>query len=153
MAKGTRAEKIKFAKEQVKKGVTAPGKLQKIVKEKFGSGLNFSDLGVVYPKKLGAKKKAAGKKTGKKRGRPKGSKNKARKPGRPPKKGGRRGRKPGSSSDQWLLLAGDQAEMYGGMRQLQNRAAELLSEGYTQNDIAIYEKTSMTLTVKTDITL
>lgn len=152
MATGTRAEKIKFAKEQVKKGVTAPRDLQKIVKEKYGSGLNFSDLGVIYPKKPGAKKKTAGKKTGKKRGRPKGSKNKARKPGGPGKKAGRRGRKPGYSSEQWLLLAGEQAELYGSLRQLQNRAAELLSEGHTQNDIAIYEKTSLTMTVKTAIT-
>ena len=147
MAEATRKDRIKFAKEQVKKGVTAPKQLQQLVKKKFGTGLAFMDLGAVFPKKPGAKKKAGKKKTGK-RGRPKGSKNKPK--GRRGRPAGRRGRPTG---DGWFLMVGDEGEVYGSNRQLQNRVADLLAEGYTQDDISIYEKTSMKLTVKTSITL
>ena len=148
MPTASRSDRIKYAKELVKKGETAPKKLQKLVKEKFGTGLAFIDLGAVFPKKPGAKKKkaakkkAAKKKTGK-RGRPMGSKNKLR---------GRAGRgRP--TGDQWFLMVGNEGEVYGSSKQLQNRVADLLGEGYTQDDISIYEKTSMKMTVKTTVTL
>ena len=151
MPEATRQDRIKFAKEQIKKGVTAPKEIQQLVKKKFGTGLAFIDLGVVFPKKPGAKKKAAKKKAGKKktgkRGRPKGSKNKPRKRGRP---AGRRGRPAG---EQWLLMVGNEGEAFRSSKKLQNRVADLLGEGYTQDDISIYEKTSMKMTVKTSITL
>ena len=151
MAEATRADRIKFAKEQVKKGVTAPKELQQIVKKKFGTGLAFVDLGVVFPKKPGAKKKAGKKKAGKKktgkRGRPMGSKNKPKGRGRP---AGRRGRPAG---EQWLLMVANEGEVFGSSKKLQNRVADLLGEGYTQDDIAIYEKVTMKMTVKTSITI
>ena len=151
MAEATRQDRINFAKEQIKKGVTAPKQLQQEVKKKFGTGLAFIDLGAVFPKKPGAKKKAGKKKAAKKktgrRGRPKGSKNKPKGRGRP---AGRRGR---PTSVGWFLMVGNEGEVYGSSKQLQNRVADLLSEGYTQDDISIYEKTTMEMTVKTSITL
>ena len=136
MPEASRSDRIKFAKELVKKGETTPRKLQQLVKKKFGTGLAFKDLGKVFPKKPGAKKK------GKKRGRPAGKKR-----GRP---AGRRGRPTG---DQWFMLVGNEGEVFGSSKKLQDRVAALLGEGYTQDDISIYEKTSMKMTVKTTVTL
>ena len=148
MAEATRQDRIKFAKEQIKKGITAPKQLQQEVKKKFGTGLAFIDLGAVFPKKPGAKKKKAGKKTAAKkktgkRGRPKGSKNKSR--------GRARGGRP--TGDQWFLMVGNEGEVYGSSKQLQNRVADLMGEGYTQKDISIYEKVTMKMTVKMSVTL
>jgi len=148
MATATRTEKIKFAKEQYKKGVTAPARLQQLIKKKFGTGMNFRDMGKVFPQKPGAKKKAA-----KKRGRPAGSSTGRGKAGRPRKKGGRRGRPVGYSSNRWLLLSGDEVELFGSMMKLKSRVADLIGEGIPQADIAVFEKTSMKMTIKTSVSL
>jgi hypothetical protein len=136
MATRIAQDKVKYAMELYKNGVTAPAKIQQALKKKFGSGMNFRDLGKVFPKKSGAKKKT-----------------KRRDPGRPKKNARRRGRPVGSSSDQWLLLAGEEAEVFGSRRKLQERVAALLGEGTSPRDLAVYEKTSLKLTVKTSITL
>ena len=147
MAKSERQEKIKFARELYKKGITVPAEIQRTVKEKYGGGIAFIDLKKVFPAKKGGKKKTS-KRDGTKKA---GKKTVGRKTaGRPRKKGGRRGRPVG---DQWILLVGDETELHGAVRHLQNRVAELISEGIAQESIAIYEKTSMEMTIRTDITI
>jgi len=137
MAKTSQREKIAYAKQLHKAGTTRMADIQKGVKKKFGSGLSFRDLGKVFPKKRGAKKNAQ-----------------RRGPGRPAKAMGNRGGRPtGWSSDQWLLVAGDEAEAFGSKTRLQNRVANLVGEGVSPGEIAIYEKTSMKLAVKTTVTL
>jgi hypothetical protein len=145
-----RKDRIAYGKQLHGKGVRSIAELQKAVKAKFGKGIAFRDLTSVFPQKPGGKKKT--------RGRPPkpGGKKKTR--GRPPtrgaKKTGRRGRPRGATAaGQWLLVAGDEVERHGGIRNLQSRVAELLAEGYTQDDISIYEKTSMDMTIRTTVTL
>jgi hypothetical protein len=144
MPTATRREKMKFAREQYKKGVTAPAKLQSMLKKKFGSGMSFMDLGSIFPKKPGAKKKKAAKKAAKKRGRP---------ASRPRKKTGRRGRPAGATRDQWLVAYGDEGETVDSKTQVQAKVSALISEGVSVEDITVYQKTSLKLTVKTAITL
>jgi len=148
MAKTSQREKIAYAKTLHKAGTTRVADIQKGVKEKFGTGLNFRDLGKVFPKKRGAKKKA--KKRGP--GRPPKAATPRRRPGRP-KSSARRGRPAGWSSDQWLLMAGNEGETIGSKTKLQTRVAQLMGEGMAPSEITVYEKTSMKLAVKTTITL
>ena len=97
--------------------------------------MNFRDLGKINPS--GRKKKA------KKRG-----------PGRPPtRKPGRPGRPKGWSSNQWLLLVDGEAEVFGGKRALESRVAKLIAEGCAAKDMAVYEKSSMRMTLRTSVTL
>ena len=132
----SREDRIAYAKKLHEKGIHATAELQKAVKAKFGQGIAFMDLPRVFPQKPGGKKKT--------RGRPaKGG----------AKKTARRGRRRATAPSQWLLVAGDDVELCGGVRQLQGRVAELLGEGFSQDDISVYEKTSMEMTIRTTVTL
>ena len=134
-------QKLAYAKELHKKGITAPAKIQQAVKKKFGTGMNFRDLGKINPS---ARKKKKKKKPVAKRG-----------PGRPPKAGkpGKPGRPKGWSSGQWLLLIDGAAEVYGGKRALEGRVAELVAQGHAASALAVYEKATMKMTLKTSVTL
>lgn len=139
----TRAQKIKFAKDAYKKGTKTVAGLQKVVKAKFGTGISFRDIGQVFPassRKASAarKAKAASKKRGRKPGRPKGSRNKTT---------ARRGRPPASARDSLLLMAGDEVEVFSSSRSLETRVAELLAEGYAPNDLSVYEKTNLKVSI------
>jgi len=141
--------KLAFAKAQYAKGVTAPAKLQKMVKAKFGTGMNFRDLGKVFPKK---KKKA--KKTGRAArrgpGRPPRRTGARRGPGRPPKRAGRPGRPVGN---EMMLVVGDVAEAFGSKRKLESRVAELVGQGVPTEDITVYEKARVQMKITTQITV
>jgi len=50
-------------------------------------------------------------------------------------------------------MAGDEGETFGSKTKLQNRIAKLVGQGVSPGDVAVYEKTSMTMTVKTAVTL
>jgi hypothetical protein len=142
---GDREEKIAYTKKLLAEGTSRVPEIQKAVKAKFGTGISFRDLGSVFPKKPGAKKKAA------KRGPGRPRKKAGRKPG--PKPGRRPGRPKGWSSDQYLLMVGEVCEVFGGKRALESRVAELIAEGHAADDLAVYEKSSMQLTLKTTVTL
>jgi hypothetical protein len=141
--------KLAFAKTQYAKGVTAPARLQKLVKAKFGSGMNFRDLGKVFPKKKKAKKEA-GRAARRGPGRPPRRTAARRGPGRPPSRAGRPGRPVG---DEMMLVVGDVAETFGSKRKLESRVAELVGQGVPTEDIAVYEKARVQMTIKTQITV
>lgn len=149
-------QKLAYAKELHKKGITAPAKIQQAVKKKFGTGMNFRDLGKINPSGRKKKKKKPVAKRGP--GRPPkavlGRPPKAG-PGRPPKaaKPGKPGRPKGWSSGQWLLLIDGDAEIYGGKRALEGRVAELVAQGHAASALAVYEKATMKMTLKTSVTL
>jgi hypothetical protein len=132
----SREDRIAYGKKLYEKGVRSIAEMQKAVKAKHGKGIAFRDLTSVFPQKPGGKKKT--------RGRP---------PKRGAKKTGRRGRPRAAAASQWLLVTGDEVELHSSIRPLQGRVAELLSEGFSQDDISIYEKTSMDMTIRTTVTL
>ncbi|MBN1444051.1 MAG: hypothetical protein JXA90_15175, partial [Planctomycetes bacterium] len=138
MPKTSQREKIAYAKTLRQGGTTRMADIQKGVKAKFGTGLNFVDMARVVPKKAGAKAPAP------KRG-----------PGRPPKaKASARGGRPkGWSPDQWLLVVGDDGETFGSKRKLEARVAKAIGEGVPPSAMALYAKTGMKLLVKTAITV
>lgn len=139
--------KLAFAKTQYSKGVTAPAKLQQMVKAKFGTGMNFRDLGKIFPKR----KKKAGKKAARRGpGRPPSRRGARRGPGRPPRRAGRPGRPVG---DEMMLVVGDVAEAFGSKRGLESRVAELIGQGVPTEDITVYEKSRVRMTIKTQITV
>ena len=144
----SREDRIAYGKKLYDKGVRTIPEIQKAVKAKHGKGIAFRDLTSVFPQKPGKKKT---------RGRPPKTDAEKKTRGRPPKRGakktGRRGRPRGTTASQWLLVAGDEVELHGSIRPLQGRVAELLAEGYTQDDITVYEKTSMEMTIRTTVTL
>ena len=59
MPQASPREKIAYAKTLRQAGTTRMADLQKAVKAKFGTGLNFTDMAHVVPKKAGAKTQAA----------------------------------------------------------------------------------------------
>ncbi|MBN1443722.1 MAG: hypothetical protein JXA90_13515 [Planctomycetes bacterium] len=138
MPKTSQREKIAYAKTLRQAGTTRMADIQKGVKAKFGTGLNFVDMARVVPKKAGAKAPAP------KRG-----------PGRPPKTktGARGGRPKGWSPDRWLLVIGEDGEAFGSKRRLETRVAKAIHDGVSPSAMALYAKTGMKLTVKTAITV
>lgn len=134
-----RKDKIAFAKAEYKRGVHAPKDLQAAVKKKFGSGLAFRDLGTVFP---ASSKKKAGKKAGRKKsGRPAN--------GAHP----RRGRPPAAAQDSLALFYGDEVELLSSRRQVEQRVAELLAEGYSSEDLSVYERTNMKLAIRQTLSI
>jgi hypothetical protein len=142
--------KLAFAKTQYAKGVKAPAKLQQLVKAKFGSGMNFRDLGKVFPRSKKKAKKKAGRAARRGPGRPPSRAGARRGPGRPPKRAGSPGRPVG---DEMMLVVGDVAEPFGSKRKLESRVAELVSQGVPTENIAVYEKARVRMTIKTQITV
>jgi len=60
MPKDNTREKIAYARHVLKSGTTQVADIQKAVKKKFGSGLDFRDLAEVYPKGGGGGKSPSG---------------------------------------------------------------------------------------------
>ena len=52
-----------------------------------------------------------------------------------------------------MLVVGDIAEAFGSKRKLESRVAELVGQGVPIEDVAVYEKTRIRMTIKTQITL
>jgi hypothetical protein len=152
----TGKEKIIFAKELRASGTTRVADIQKAVKKKFGTGMDFRDIGKVFPKKRGLKKKAKKKtaKMARKRGKKKaaraprrktglGRRGRGRGPDRPPMK--RMGRPP---ANEWILMAGNEGEQFTSRRALESRVAELVANGTSPGNLAVYERKPMRMTVK-----
>lgn len=138
--KPTTAEKLAFAKEHYKKGVEAPSDLQKLVRDKFGSGLRFIDMAKVYP---ASKRKASA-----------ARRQKSATASKPATNGrAKRGRPSAAQRDSIALMVGDEVELFSSRRQLEGRVAELIADGESTDDLAVYERTNMRLTVKNTINL
>lgn len=141
-AQESRKEKLAYAKEMLAAGTRRVADIQKAVKAKFGAGMDFRDIGKIYPKKRGAARKAP------KRGQRAAAKAAAHKPA-----AAHGGRVKGVAADQWVLFVGNEGEVFGSRRRLADRIGALVRQGASPDTLAIYEKTSMTVPVKMTLSL
>ncbi len=126
-----RKQKIVYAKQRYRAGTTTVAGLQKEVKAKFGSGISFRDLKLVFPQRTVVEKRT---RTVTKR----------------PVRRSRTARiRTGHTraSEPFLLFVGDKAEGYGTPKEVERRIEALIAEGHDPGRLSIYKRHDMRISV------